>query len=192
MTSLTPPPANTNHSDPWSALMVAAQRGDAKSYRQLLGEVAPALRNFLRTRFFARDHIDDIVQETLMGIHAARHTYNPEQPFKNWMYGIARHKMVDYMRKLGRQQSNEINDQELETFLADRANNPEEALSGKDVQQALTRLPEKQRRILMMVKVEGYSMAETAQKLGMSETAVKVSAHRAYRKLKEWLVEYGY
>ena len=100
--------------------------------------------------------------------------------------------MVDYMRKLGRQQANEINDQELETFLADKTNSPEEALSGKDIQQALTRLPEKQRQILLLVKVEGYSMAETAQKLGMTETAVKVSAHRAYKKMKEWLIEYGY
>ena len=108
------------------------------------------------------------------------------------MYGIARHKMIDYLRKLGRQRENEINDQELETFLADRTNDPEEALSGKDVQQALTRLPEKQRQILLMVKVEGYTMAEAAQKLGMSETAVKVSAHRAYKKMKDWLIEFGF
>jgi RNA polymerase sigma factor (sigma-70 family) len=192
MASKRPPAANTNHPDPLSALMVAAQRGDAAAYRRLLTDITPPLRSFLRTRFFSRDHIDDVVQEILLAIHAVRHTYNPEQPFKNWMYGIARHKMIDYMRKLGRQNANEINDEELETFLADRANNPEEALSGKDVQRALTRLPEKQRQILLLVKVEGYSMAETAQKLGMTETAVKVTAHRAYKKMKEWLIEYGY
>jgi DNA-directed RNA polymerase specialized sigma24 family protein len=44
----------------------------------------------------------------------------------------------------------------------------------------------------MMVKVEGYSMADAARKLGMTESAVKVSAHRAYKKMKEWLIEYGY
>lgn len=186
------PAANVNHTDPLSVQMVAAQGGDAAAYRRLLTEITPLLRIFLRTRVFSRDHIDDIVQEILLGIHAARHTYNPEQPFKNWMYGIARHKMIDYLRKLGRQRENEINDQELETFLADRTNDPEEALSGKDVQQALTRLPEKQRQILLMVKVEGYTMAEAAQKLGMSETAVKVSAHRAYKKMKDWLIEFGF
>ena len=108
------------------------------------------------------------------------------------MYGIARHKMIDYMRKLGRQNANEINGAELETFLADRANNPEETLSGKDVQKALTRLPDRQRQVLLLVKVEGYSMAEAAAKLGMTETAAKVTAHRAYKKMKERLIEYGY
>lgn len=181
-----------DNTDPWSSLMTAAQGGDAAAYRRLLAEIAPALRSFLRTRFFAREHIDDVVQEILLGIHAARHTYRPEQPFRNWMYGIARHKMVDYLRKLGRQKANEISDGELVTFLGDPANNPEEALSGKELEQALERLPEKQRRVLQLTKVEGYSMAETAAKLGMSETAVKVTAHRAYKKMKEWLVEYGY
>ena len=172
--------------------MVAAQDGDAASYRRLLTEITPSIKSFLRTRFFSASHIDDVCQEILLGIHSARHTYNPEQPFKNWMYGIARHKMIDYMRKLGRQNANEINDEELETFLADKTNNPEEALSGKDIEKALTKLPARQRQVLLLVKVEGYSMAETAQKLGMTETAVKVTAHRAYKKMKEWLIEYGY
>ncbi|MEZ0226375.1 MAG: sigma-70 family RNA polymerase sigma factor [Alphaproteobacteria bacterium] len=185
-------PANANHPDPLSVLMVAAQKGDSRAYKQLLTDITPALKGFLRTRFFSPSHIDDIIQEVLLGIHTARHTYNPEQPFKNWMYGIARHKMIDYMRKLGRQNANEINDEELETFLADKTNNPEEALSSKDVEKALTKLPDKQRQILLLVKVEGYSMAETAKKLGMTETAVKVTAHRAYKKMKEWLIEYGY
>ncbi|MBI1215624.1 MAG: sigma-70 family RNA polymerase sigma factor [Alphaproteobacteria bacterium] len=178
--------------DPWSTLMRAAQAGDAVAYKKLLGEIAPALTSFLRTRFFFRDHIEDVVQEILLAIHAARHTYRPEQPFRNWMYGIARHKMVDYLRKQGRQRDNEINDAELETFLADDANNPEEALSGKDIRQALTHLPDKQRQVLLLTKVEGYSMAEAGKKLGMSETATKVAAHRAYKKMREWLISYGY
>lgn len=187
-----PPDGINDNREPWSMLMLAAQQGDAASYRRLLTEITPPLKSFLRARFFSRDHIDDIVQEILLAIHAARHTYRPEQPFRNWMYGVARHKMIDYMRKWGRQNANEISDDELVTFLADKANNPEEALSTKDIEQALKRLPEKQRQVLLLTKVEGFSMAEAAQKLGMTETAVKVTAHRAYKKMKEWLVEYGY
>lgn len=188
---MTRPPPNDNH-EPWSALMLAAQGGDAAAYKRLLTEITPALKSFLRTRFFSRDHIEDIAQEILLAIHTARHTYRPEQPFRNWMYGVARHKMIDYMRKWGRQNANEINDDELVTFLADTSNNPEDTLSSKDLEEALARLPEKQRQVLLLTKVQGYSMAEAAGKLGMTETAAKVTAHRAYKKMKEWLVEYGY
>jgi len=190
MASVTNSPPDT--SDSWSLLMQQAQGGDAAAYRRLLGEMTPVLKSFLRTRFFNASHIDDIVQEILLAVHTARHTYRPEQPFRHWMFGIARHKMIDYMRKQGRQSANEISDDEFVTFMADGANNPEEALSAKDLQQALKALPDKQRQVLLMTKVQGHSMAETGKKLGMSETAVKVTAHRAYKKLKEWLVAYGY
>jgi len=176
----------------WSQLMQQAQAGDSSAYRRLLAEMTPVLRRFLRSRLFIKDHVDDIVQEILLAVHAARHTYRPEQPFRHWMYGIARHKMIDYMRRQTRKNANEKYDTEFETFVADEANTPEEALAGKDIERALQTLPDKQRQILLMTKVEGYSMAETGQKLGMTEVAVKVAAHRAYKKMKEWLVSYGY
>lgn len=187
-----PNTAAKDDSAAWPQLMLAAQGGDAAAYQRLLREITPPLRTFLRARFFAREHIDDIVQEILLAIHAARHTYRPQQPFRNWMYGVARHKMIDYLRKYGRKTANEINDDELVTFMRDTANTPEEAMIGKDVKQALAQLPEKQREVLLMTRVEGLSMAEAAAKLGMTETAVKVTAHRATKKMKEWLLEYGY
>jgi RNA polymerase sigma-70 factor (ECF subfamily) len=179
-------------SDAWSQLMAMAQDGDAAAYRRLLREMSPVIRKFLKSRLFNPDHIEDVTQEILLAVHAARHTWRPEQPFRNWMYGIARHKMVDYFRKQMRQSANEISDEEFVTFIQDPANNPEEALSGKDLDGLLARLPHKQREVLVLTKVDGHSMAEAAAKLGMTETAVKVTAHRGYKKLKEWLIAYGY
>jgi len=184
--------STAEQSDLWSGLMVAAQKGDAAAYRRLLNEMAPVIKKFLKTRLFNPDHIEDVAQEILLAVHDARHTYRPEQPFRNWMYGIARHKMLDYFRKQMRQSANEISDEEFVTFLADPANNPEEALSGKDLQGVLAKLPDRQKDILVMTKVEGHSMAEIASKLGMSEAAVKVAAHRGYKKLRELLIIHGY
>ena len=181
-----------NSQQNWPKLMLQAQQGDAVAYRQLLGEIAPPLRRFLKTRLFTADHAEDVLQEILLAIHTARHTFRPDQPFANWMYGIAKHKMIDYMRKQIRLNNNEINDDELVTFIADPANNPEERLSDKDLRAALGQLPDKQRQVLVLTKIEGYSMAETGKRLQMSETAVKVTAHRAYKKLKRILVEHGY
>lgn len=175
-----------------AALMQAAQNGDAAAYGALLTTISPILKRFLRSRLFNDAALDDILQEILLGIHTARHTYRPEQPFEHWMFGIARHKLIDYFRRHGRKQAREVSGDDLVTFMADTANTPEEALSYKDIRQALRELPDKQRKVVLLTKIEGYSMAETAAKLGMSETAVKVSAHRAYKKLKEWLIADGY
>ena len=52
-------------------------------------------------------------------------------------------------------------------------------------------LPEKQRKILLLMKGEGLTAAEVALKLNMSISAVKVSAHRSIKKLKDkWGEEY--
>ena len=188
----TPPPNPQDVAQAWPALMQAAQNGDAVAYRQLLGEISPVIKRFLRSRLFSDTALDDLLQEILLAIHTARHTYRPEQPFQHWMFGIARHKLIDYFRKQGRLNAREVSGDDLVTFMADPANTPEEALSYKDIRQALTQLPDKQRRVMVLTKIEGYSMAEAAAKLGMTETAVKVTAHRAYKRLKEWLIAYGY
>lgn len=67
----------------WSRLMQAAQGGDSASYRQLLGEITPVLKSFLRARLFARDQIDDVTQDILLALHGARHTWRPDLPFRN-------------------------------------------------------------------------------------------------------------
>lgn len=186
------PTSSPDSTDAWSGLMLAAQAGDAAAYRRLLAEMSPVIGKFLKSRLFNADHVEDVRQEILLAVHTARHTYRPEQPFRNWMYGIARHKMLDYFRKQMRLNANEISDEEFVTFLKDPANNPEEALSGKDLKELLAKLPGKQRDVLIMTKVDGHSMGEAAIRLGMTETAVKVTAHRGYKKLKELLVIHGY
>lgn len=172
--------------------MQSAQDGDAVSYKKLLSEISPVIRNFLKSRLFSVDQADDLTQEILMAIHAVRHTYRPDQPFENWMFGIARHKLLDHFRRLMRKNSHEIADDELVTFMADPANTPEEALSGKELRIILGHLPERQRRIIIMTKMEGFSVSETAEKMNMTETAIKVTVHRGLKKLREILVTHGY
>lgn len=193
MTSETPSQApNTTPPDQarWSDLMRAAQRGDSAAYRLLLTEITPAIQAFLHRRLIQKDQVEDVTQETLLALHKARHSYLPDQPFAHWMYGIARHKMIDFIRKQSRNKSHEADGDFIETFAEDQANNMDEA--GYDLTKAINTLPEKQRDILILTKIKGYSMAEVAEKKGMSETAVKVAAHRGYQRLKIWLAKDGY
>ncbi len=176
----------------WSVWMQEAQAGDKKSYNKLLSAITPALRRFVQGRIFNIDAIEDIVQEILMAIHKSRHTYRIDQPFERWMYGVARYKMIDYLRKMTRHTKKEILSDNFETFSELASNNNDEGILSRDLSNALEQLPEKQQRIINMMKIDGFSITETAEKMEMSESAVKVAAHRGYKKMQDWLVKNGY
>ena len=77
----------------WSALMAAAQSGDA-AYHRLLTEAAARLRRYFDRRL-PPGVVDDAVQDTLLAVHRKRHTYDPARPFEHWLLAVARHKWID-------------------------------------------------------------------------------------------------
>lgn len=168
----------------WSALMVSAQAGNRDDYRVLLQELGDVVHAFLASRFGHHDFIEDCVQEALMAIHLARHTYDPSRPFRPWMFAIVRHKTIDILRKhRSRAQAAEDYSRE-QAVLSQGAAAP--AAGGRATGDGLlARLPEKHREILVLTKIIGYSMAEAAGKLGITQGAAKVRVHRAIHKLRQ-------
>ncbi len=61
----------------WSEYMAAAHRGDSRLYERLLGELASVIAAYVRSRFGTLFFTEDCVQECLIAIHNARHTYDP-------------------------------------------------------------------------------------------------------------------
>ncbi len=174
----------------WSEWMLKAQSGDEKAYHQLLTAVNQTLRGFLKKRISDAQAVEDVLQEVLIGIHRARHTFDPKRSFTAWMYAIARYKMIDYFRKTKRDASLIfIDDMGAQGFEMEIYH--EEGLIG-EFQKLVKQLPLKQQEVLVSMKFEGLSVKETASKLKMSESAVKVTAHRAFQTLKKkWgILEY--
>lgn len=83
----------------WSALMVSAQAGKEEQYRLLLGELAEVVARYLQSRLGDRDFIDDCVQDVLIAVHQARHTYDSRRKFRPWLFAIVRHKAIDSLRR---------------------------------------------------------------------------------------------
>ena len=160
--------------------MVAAQAGDRSAQTQLLTTLAGRLRAYF-TRRLAGDssQAEDLVQETLLAIHLKRATFDPRQNFTPWAYAIARYKLIDFVRRSGGRRDIPLEDAG-ELFAAD---NPEEGAVQRDVGVLIARLPARQQALLRDVKLRGYSMEEAATRAGMSVTAVKVSVHRAMKRL---------
>ena len=164
--------------------MVAGLAGDADAYRRLLAALTKHLRAYY-VRRVGPATAEDLVQETLIGIHSRRATYDPAQPFTAWVYGIARYKLIDEFRRVKRRASVPL-DEAPELFANDAA---EASTARRDVQKLLDRLPEAKRRLVQEIKLDGLSVADVAMRTGMSESAVKVSVHRAIKSLGEDLGE---
>lgn len=164
------------------ALFVRGQAGDAIAYRQLLYGLSAHLRAFLRRRLFGwPDDVEDLVQECLLAMHNQRHTYQTDQPLTAWVYAIARHKVIDLLRsKSSRESLNDPIDDEMALF-ATSATDASDAK--RDLQVLLATLPDRHRLPIQLVKIDGLSVAEAAQKTGMSESAVKVGVHRGLKAL---------
>jgi len=161
-------------------LLLQGLVGDTSAYHGFLKALSAHLRAYFRRRLFQRpDDIEDLVQETLLAVHNQRHTYQADQPLTAWVHAIARYKLVDLLRaRDSREALTDPLDDELEVFAA---SDTDAAEAKKDLDKLLAELPERQRLPIMYMKLEGLSVTETAQRTGMSESAVKVGVHRGLK-----------
>jgi RNA polymerase sigma-70 factor (ECF subfamily) len=166
------------------ALMLASLAGDAAAYRALLKALGTHLRAFFARRLRGGD-VEDLVQETLLAMHTRRATYDTSQPLTAWVYAIARYKLIDYLRRQKLRQTVPL--ENAEHVLA--ADGTDAAIVQRDIEQALAGLPERTRNLIRATKIEGLTAAEAGAATGMTETAVKVSVHRAMKSLNEKFAE---
>jgi len=164
------------------AWMLRGLDGDAQAWRALLLAVRRPLEDFFRKRMGAgHADIEDVLQETLLTIHAKRATFDRSQAFGPWCYAIARYKMIDHFRRQGRRPTTALDDA---GELAGPAT-VEDGAVRRDLSRLLSRLPLRQRRLIEDTRLTGYSMAEAAERHGVSEGAAKVSVHRGLKSLSE-------
>lgn len=171
----------------WSRLATQAQSGDRRAFEALLRDLAPFIRRTLTGTLSDRDAIEDIVQDVLISVHKSLGTYSTDRPFKPWLKAIIQFRRTDHLRKYYKERKNmQVSFDHHEFLAADVTGLP---VTGelKDIEAALDNIPEKQRKIFTMLKIEGYSASEVANEMGMSVSAVKVSAHRTMNRLKDIL-----
>jgi RNA polymerase sigma-70 factor (ECF subfamily) len=167
--------------------MAAAQRGDADAYQKLLTELLPLLRSFVRARLREASDVEDVVQNVLVAIHRARHTYRAERRFAPWLGAVARNAVIDELRRRGRRLSREVPLDAAAEAVAPTPESP--APLSPEMQRALEQLPAAQREAVELIQIRGLSVAEAAQRVGIKPGALKVRAHRGYRALRLLLEE---
>jgi len=170
-----------------TVLMIRAQQGDRLAYAELLTLFAAAARRYARSRVGDVPWLDDVAQETLVSIHGARQTYDPARPIAPWFYAILSSRMIDLIRRERRVRAREVPGDELPEPDAGSFHEERDAVDFGKVKAALEALPDRQREIVTALKLRDESVKEIGARLGMSPSAVKVTAHRAYRALRRAL-----
>jgi RNA polymerase sigma factor (sigma-70 family) len=167
----------------WDGLLAAANGGDGRAFARFLVAVSPVLRRIVRARgatLPAHQH-EDIVQDVLLAIHLKRHTWDPAQPVRPWLYAVCRHKIADAFRRRGSALHLPVEDF-LEVLEGEAAPDPTAA---RDTATLLARIDARSAEIVRAISLDGESSQEVGQRLSMTDGAVRVAFHRAMRRLRD-------
>ena len=183
-------------------LIRAINSGRFDRFPDLVKRYEQKLYNFsLR---MCRDGADaeDTVQETFLNVFRYLKDFRYETKFKNWLYRVAASTCIKNRRKSKFAPERELSLDEFlpqdETEVPDQV--PKWALMPLDkllndelldkINAAIFALPEKYRLVIVLRDIEGFSTAETAQILNLSDANVKVRLHRARLFLRDKLKGY--
>ena len=173
----------TSREADWTTWMRAALAGDTGAYRKFLHAVAPYIRAVARSRCrrlgVLESEAEDIVQEVLLTIHLKQGTWDRSKQIGPWVSAITRNKIIDVFRRRGRRIDVSLED--VIDILQAEDQLPE--ILTREIDFLLGQLTCRQQEIVRSISLSGASIRETAERLKMTEVAVRVSLHRALKTL---------
>ena len=170
------------------AHMVGYQKGSMDDFAGLYSSLEKPLLRYLWTFVRNTTTAEDLLQETFLQIHRARHTYTPPRPVRPWVYAITRHVALMHLRS-ARRRKESLPSEDLPEIpvppeidqLGDRAT----------VHKLLRRLPKRGQEVLILHHLLGLSFQEVGQIVGVAHGTAKVRAHRALKSIRSGLEEEG-
>jgi RNA polymerase sigma-70 factor (ECF subfamily) len=181
------------------ALVHAAKQGDMAAFEQLVKRHTALIFRVAMHIMASREDVEDIVQDAFLSAFQHLQRFEERARFSTWVARIAVNTALMKLRSLRRVTTISI-DQEAEEGgaladkVADWKPNPEQLYSRAELreilQQALASLPDGYRVVFLLRDVEGLSVADTAEMLGLSIPNVKARLFRARLKLRERLSPY--
>ncbi|HLH40228.1 MAG TPA: RNA polymerase sigma factor [Bryobacteraceae bacterium] len=176
-------------------LMLRVREGDETSFALLLERHRAPVVHFLYRMVQNQAVSEELAQEVFLRVYRSRATYEPTAKFTTWLFRIATHLALNWIRDGKKEKSQESLNEELldgaERQVPDRQPTVEQellyAVKLNEVRRAIETLPEKQRAAVMMHKYEELDYAQIAKALRCSESAVKSLLFRAYETLRSRL-----
>lgn len=152
-----------------------------REYNECVRQYADNVYRFIVKNLRHEEDARDVVQSAFEKMWQRREEVEYEKS-KSYLFTVAYHQMIDHLRKSKRVVLKE-EFSEHTSIINKPANNLKKVLD-----EALARLGETQRSLVLLKDYEGYSYEEIGRITGLSESQVKVYLHRARIQLKNWLV----
>src|SRR6266436_8188488 len=173
-------------------LMLRVREGDDSSFALLLEKHRGPVVHFLNRMVQNQPVSEELAQEVFLRVYRSRHSYEPTAKFTTWLFRIATHLALNWIRDGRKEKGQEsLNEDLLEGMVrqvADRQPTVEQEMlyevKLREVRQAIEVLPTKQRAAVIMHKYEELEYSQIAKALSCSESAVKSLLFRAYETLR--------
>lgn len=152
-----------------------------KEYNECVNLYADNVYRFIVKNLRHEEDARDVVQTAFEKLWLHRDEVDHAKS-KSYLFTVAYNQMIDHLRKIKRVYLKEEFREEVK--VQDRQVNNTRAI----LQEALARLSETQRSLVMLKDYEGYSYEEIGQIMNLNPSQVKVYLHRARLQLKEFIV----
>jgi len=168
-------------------LIYSAIGGDADAFGKLYDMHVDRIYRHVYYRVNSVEDAEDITQQVFLRAWKAIGRFKKtSSPFAAWLMTISHNLIVDYYRS--RKDNRSLDNEAIEI---ESPSNPEQmaetALDQQQIRKLIARLPDEQQQAILMSFIEGFSYIEVASALGKSEGAVRVTIHRALKKMRQLL-----
>ncbi|HOL22687.1 MAG TPA: sigma-70 family RNA polymerase sigma factor [bacterium] len=182
-----------------AVLVERAKNGDVKAFEDLIKITSGRIYNLGLRLLHNKEDAADIMQETYISAYENLPKFKGNSSFSTWLYRIATNFALMKMRKekgrmVSEERLKELSKHLYNTTITDWAESPVDHMKKQELKEAIDRaiesLPPKYRSVFVLHDIEGLSIAEVADILSISKSAVKTRSHRSRLYLREKLSEY--
>ncbi|OPX17885.1 hypothetical protein BXT86_04100 [candidate division WOR-3 bacterium 4484_100] len=163
-------------------LMKQFQRGDDDAFSELVERYQQKLFNYFIRHLNDYDRAEDLTQDLFIRVYRYGHSFDCEQRFRPWVYKIARNILRKELKS--EQDGKRLKAKILygyQPFL-----NPDYEIIYA-VREAINKLPQAQKEVIILKEYQGMTFAEIAEVLGCPESTVKTRLYKALKRLRKKL-----
>lgn len=165
--------------------------GEITLYEVIIRRQNPYLYKIGRAYGFNHEDTEDLMQETYLSVFRNLNNFENRAAFKTWITKVMLNHCYQKKKKFGFQ--NEIPTEfkpheNLQPMFLNKTQNADQVMLGKElnqiVEKALNRIPTGYRMVFSLRELNGMTVDETSEVLGISENNVKVRLNRARKMLR--------
>lgn len=169
-------------------LIKKAKNGSNEAFGKLYDKNIDKIYRFIFLRISKKSDAEDITQKVFLKAWENMDKYEIREniPFSSWLYRIAKNSIIDYYRtEKNHPGIEDVPEYELGEAPTDHEKKAQDKLKFKEIKEALNELTENQQDVIIMKFIEELENEEIAEILNKTEVAVRVTQHRALKKIKK-------